>query len=417
MTYTAKSATAPSGTAGRLPLTPRDLLRMREFYQRCASLSPEAALLAVLATRLDGREEIEVHPGDLIEDVCQRLDWRDRADPPSPEVISAWLRRLGFERIGRDAQGVTYTIRWESVWQLDPREVSRDRVDLLNLSGAELLGLLVEEQGAFPAPRLWCPTCHRQEAALLGNWGSGLEVALPCSECGGPTERLNPSWLEKASVRVRGAIRDDRALLPKVKAEWEKLTDGAPWPALQEPFAWFTRVWANATRLRGRPPNPMVCYQLAHAVEALESAGVSQEQIAELFQEPDRERRQALFRRLPDRVHRFLGTDGPGIGVDLPSVNRKRLWEAVQWAHRQWTNPMARLRGERPFQVAGPRRVVAAPPPPTRSSDVPRSCPKCGSRALSAVAEGRLTRMGCSTCGWDAFISSNRAEGQQYTSA
>jgi hypothetical protein len=218
-------------------------------------------------------------------------------------------------------------------------------------------------------------------------------------------------------VRVRRAIRADQALLPKVKAEWEKLTDGAPWPALQEPFAWFTRLWANATRLRGRPPSPMVCYQLAHAVEALESAGVSQEQIARLFQEPRRERRQALFRRLPDRVHRFLGTDGPGLVADLPSVNGKRLWETVRWARRQWTNPMARLRGERPFQVASLQRVVTEPPPATRSFDVPKSCPKCRSSALSAVAEGRLTRICCSTCGWDAFISSSPAEGQQYTSA
>ena len=400
VTYTKESGTAPSGTTRR-SLTSRDLFRRREFYRRCASLSPEAALVAVLVMRLEGREEMAVHPGELVEDVSPLLDWKDRADPPSPELISEGLRRLGFERVGRDARGVRYAIRWESLWALDPREVSRGRVDPLDLSGAELLRLLVEDQGAFLAPRLWCPTCRRLEA-LLDDWASGPAVRLLCSVCEAPTERLSAHWFTRASERIRRAVRSDRTLLPRVKAEWAARTDGAPLPTLREPFAWINSVWASANRPLGRPSSPWVCYQLAHAVGALQSAGVSREQVAKLFQEPDRERRQALFQRLPDGVHRFRDTRGPGLVLELPSVNGTRLWEAVRWAHRQWTNPMARVRGERPFHVPSPGRVA---PAPKRSSDVPQCCPKCRSSVLSAVPDGgRLMRIRCSACGWDAFL-------------
>src|SRR5260370_36485160 len=60
-------------------LTPRDLAAQRGAGDGCAFLSAEAALLAVLVARMGGREEIAVHPGDLIDELRGRLDSRGEA--------------------------------------------------------------------------------------------------------------------------------------------------------------------------------------------------------------------------------------------------------------------------------------------------------------------------------------------------
>src|SRR6266851_8117593 len=104
-------------------LTPRDLAAQRGAVEACAFLSAEAALLAVLVARIGEREQIVIHPGDLLEEVRERLDWRDVPAALHPKRIGAWLRRLGFSPVGRDRLGVKYAIHWDRLWQLDPREV------------------------------------------------------------------------------------------------------------------------------------------------------------------------------------------------------------------------------------------------------------------------------------------------------
>src|SRR5438552_18466949 len=99
-----------AGTTGR-PVTPHDLFAMRAVFERCASLSAKAAVLAVLVARIGELERIVVHPADLIEDLRQRLHWRDAPEELHPHLVGVWLRQLGFTPAGRDRRGVTYEIR------------------------------------------------------------------------------------------------------------------------------------------------------------------------------------------------------------------------------------------------------------------------------------------------------------------
>lgn len=357
----AREWTYTVGVMGRgRPVTPRDLLDRKPFFEACASLSADAAILAVLVDHLAGRERIEVRPGDLVTGVGRRLRRRDASRPVEARFISERLRRLGFEPVRRDGRGQRYEIRWDQVWHLDPREVTRERVDVLSLGGAELLRLLAEEQGAFFAPRLWCPRCRRVTATL---WGAGRErlerddVHDPCDACAGRTELLDPGWLQKASARVRRAVRQDPDLLAEVKAEWTAVHGEEFLPALPEPFRWLNAVWARTGKPEHRPFEPLVCYQLAHAVDQLEAAGIPWETILEVVAEPNREKRLKLCARLSNPPQRSLAGS---LTAALPSVNRGRLEEAVRWARRQWTNPMARVRDDRPARgkIVGTDRAI-----------------------------------------------------------
>ncbi len=212
--------TAVSHTAGRA-LTPRDLAAQRGCFEECAFLSAEAALLAVLVARIGELEQIVIHPGDLVEELSGRLDWRDVPAALHPRRIGAWLRRLGFAPVGRDRLGVRYEIQWDQLWQLDPRAVSApgEGLDLFALEGSELLRLLVQEQNLFFAPRVWCPTCHRVVATVWGDLAERRGPLWPCLKCGSTPRLLDDTWLPWASDRIRNAIRKDRNLLPRVKAE------------------------------------------------------------------------------------------------------------------------------------------------------------------------------------------------------
>src|SRR5260370_954370 len=93
-------ATAVFHTAGRA-VTPHDLAAQRGYFEACAFLSAEAALLAVLVARIGELEQIVIHPGDLVEELSRRLDWRDVPGALRPKRIGVWLRRLGFAPVGR----------------------------------------------------------------------------------------------------------------------------------------------------------------------------------------------------------------------------------------------------------------------------------------------------------------------------
>jgi hypothetical protein len=332
------------------PVTPQDLLDMKPFFDACASLSVDAAILAVLVDRLEGRERIEVRPGDLVMDVGRRVGRRDTPRRLEARFIGDRLRRFGFQQVRRDKRGLRYEIRWDQVWHLDPREVTREHVDVLCLGGAELLRLLTEEQAFFFAPRLWCPRCRRVTATLLGDWRERLErdeVHFPCDACGDPTELLNPRWLYQASARVRRALRLYPDLLAEVKAEWRSVHGGNSLSELPEPFAWLNAVWARTGNPGHRPFEPLVCYQLAHTVDQLEAAGISSKEILEILAEPNMGKRLKLGERFSKPLQRSLASR---LTAGLPSVNSTRLEEAVRWVRQQWTNPMARVRGDRPIR-------------------------------------------------------------------
>src|SRR5712691_4371267 len=103
------------------PVTRQDLLDMKPFFEAYASLSADAAILAVLVNRLEGRERIEVHPGDLVADVSRCLGRRDTPRRLEARFVGDRVRRLGFQQFRRDGRGLRYEIRWDQVWRLDPR--------------------------------------------------------------------------------------------------------------------------------------------------------------------------------------------------------------------------------------------------------------------------------------------------------
>lgn len=143
-----------------------------------------------------------------------------------------------------------YEIHWDRLWQLDPRAVSApgEGLDLFALEGAALVRLLVQEQSLFFAPRIWCPTCHGVVATLWGDPAERRGEVWPCLNCGSTTRFLEDTWLSRASDRIRTAIRKDRNLLPRIKAEWEDLHDGAAFPRLPQPLGWLNAVWEKAGR-------------------------------------------------------------------------------------------------------------------------------------------------------------------------
>jgi len=391
-------------------LTPRDLAAQRGAVEGCAFLSAEAALLAVLMARMGEREEIVIHPGDLIDELRGRLDWRDVPATLNPKRIGAWLRRLGLSPVGRDRLGVKYEIHWDQLWQLDPREVSAEGegLDLLALEGTALVRLLVHELHLFGAPKIWCPKCHRVIATLWGDPAARRGDLWPCRKCGSLTRLLEDTWLPWASDRMRTAIRNDRNLLPRVKAEWEDLHDGAPFPRLPEPFAWLNAAWQKAGKPRGRPTAVHERYALAHAVEQLERAGVLESDIEEIFRIHGKSR-QMRYNKLPARVHRFLGPCEGGFAVDLPSVQPRTLWAGVRWVRRQWTHPRSRLRGEGTFpgaisQTIGIEAPTASAPrrAPELIANIPEMCPKCGNDVLANIQASSLLWVRCWKCGWSA---------------
>jgi hypothetical protein len=362
----------------------------------------------VLVARIGEREQIVIHPGDLIDELRGRLDWRDVPGALNPKRIGAWLRRLGFSPVGRDRLGMKYEIHWDHLWQLDPRAVSAEGegLDLLALEGTALVRLLVHEPHLFGAPKIWCPTCHRVIGILWGDPAARRGDLWPCRKCGSPTHLLEDTWLPWASARMRTAIRNDRNLLPRVKAEWEDLHDGGPFPRLPEPLEWLNAAWQKAGKPRGRPTVVHERYALAHVVEQLECAGASESDIEEILQAHGR-RRQMRYNKLPAHVHRFLGPCEGGFAVDLPSAHPRTLWADVQWVRRQWTNPMARLRGDRNFPAASPKREIgmdAAVLAPLRLPDpvshMPKICPKCRNSVLATNKDGSLLWVRCWECGW-----------------
>jgi len=94
--------------AGNLGLV-QDLLELaREQGQDRAGLSDEAeALVSVLAEKLAGEGEMIVHPGDLCDDLKAALRWKD---PPRPETVGRWLKRLKIPRAPRASGGVRYIV-------------------------------------------------------------------------------------------------------------------------------------------------------------------------------------------------------------------------------------------------------------------------------------------------------------------
>lgn len=102
-----------------LAVTPDLLALAREHVEDRDSASAEAeSLLAELAERLGLAGSLTVRPGDLREALQRRLGWRDA---PTPELVGAWLRRLGFRRGRKDREGARYEVTAERLREVATR--------------------------------------------------------------------------------------------------------------------------------------------------------------------------------------------------------------------------------------------------------------------------------------------------------
>jgi len=359
--------------AGRA-ITPEDLHARRDLYEKCAFLSSEAALLAVLVDRIGTWDRIVVRPGELLGDLRKRVAAWDTAEPVNPNLIGLWLRRLGFSPIGRNSRGRTYEIRWDQLWETDPRQLNGAGLNPCRLNGRQLLRLLVQEPRSFLAPQIWCPRCQGVTGILWGDWMERVRDVFCCSACDGPATLLEEGWRKVASERISRAIRENPDLLPRVKMEWDELHDGATFPRLPDPFGWFDRTWKRAGKPSGRPSSLLVRYELAHTVGQLESAGLSSEQIQQIFLERNKETRFQIYDNFPNWVPRFLGKGFRDSIGEISAVSRpEQLWRRVQWARRQWNNPMARLEEHRVSAPSaepqsGQKSTSPHPPGPAHSS-------------------------------------------------
>ena len=88
--------------------------------------------------------------------------------------------------------------------------------DLLDLSGSELLRLLVEINCSVLDS--WCPRC---QTFMVKD--DNQPVENKCAKCGGVRVVLDDKFWGRASVRIKRAIGLDRMLLRTVKADWESL--------------------------------------------------------------------------------------------------------------------------------------------------------------------------------------------------
>jgi hypothetical protein len=216
-------------------------------------------------------------------------------------------------------------------------------VDVMTLSGPELLRLVLQTPRVSERLRR-CLQCGFQVLDL----GSPRDEPLTCVNCRqGRCERLGVGWWRRAAGRMRRACRQDPTLLPAIKAEWEARHGDVPLPVFPDPFSWLNAVWETVAK-RGRSFDARRHHELAHLVDRLSSAGISMNKISVILSTADHVVRERLYDALPAAVRRWLGASFRAELKNLPFVSSKEeLLRSVRWAHRQWTEPRARLRGER----------------------------------------------------------------------
>lgn len=216
-------------------------------------------------------------------------------------------------------------------------------VDVLALNGRELLRLVLHHPNVLDRLSR-CERCGAQ-GQFVGFGPGAPRRCFACDE--GMCLPLGAQWWAKAAGRMRTACQRDRGLVSALKAEWKASYGDVPLPALPSPFEWLNEAWKR-TGSRGRPLSAQAHFELAYAAGRFESAGVSLNKFFEILRQPDRSKRPEIYDRLPAHSRGFLGDDTRNRLARLPFVStREEMGRRLRWARRQWTDPIARLRGER----------------------------------------------------------------------
>ena len=214
-------------------------------------------------------------------------------------------------------------------------------INLPTLSGEEWLRLLVEtKMGAFVG---WCASCRIGEC-----------YREECQWCRAPLLKMGEQFWSQIDRKIQWAMRKDRALLSRVKSEWESHYGTKYLPIFPPSLVLLHTLWEQAMPPPHQPFAPRVHYQVANWIASLRQLGLSKEESLEVLSTDDFpngqfERQGKNYANIPGEDLRKLGkTFRLAVGSLPCSVkNLSETWRTLKWVNRQRTVPMARLKGER----------------------------------------------------------------------
>ncbi len=215
-------------------------------------------------------------------------------------------------------------------------------VNLERLSGESWVRLLTEMNMGNLAG--WCAQCE----------GGEVQERMMCQDCGASLLVFDPPFWKRVGVKIRRAIKRDRTLLSRVKAEWETLNGSRRTPSFPGQLEWLITAWQRVGKPAGRPFEVSVHYRLANWIADLRALGLSNEEIVDILGEEDLpdgpiKRGRKDYANLPGKKLRELREGVKRSLGYLPggALHLEELWRIVKWVERQRDVPMARLRGER----------------------------------------------------------------------
>ena len=215
-------------------------------------------------------------------------------------------------------------------------------MNLKGLNGEQWLRLLTLETN-FTALVGWCPHCH-----------GGERVGPCCRYCGNQILLFDDAHWDRVGSKIRGALRKDRTLLPRVKADREQLYGTQPQPNFPDRLSWLRLAWEGAAKPSHRPFEAALHYRMANCVQILQECGLSRGEIAdvlgeEIIKAEPKERQRKKYGGMPLEDLRALRNGvrdlfGYTPGAALSVVEMGRI---STWVNRQRAVPMARLNGVR----------------------------------------------------------------------
>ena len=244
---------------------------------------------------------------------------------------------------GRDVWKITKKIlvRLAALRRRLSKKKWSDGIDVRRLSGEEWLRLLAGEtnMGAFVG---WCERCR-----------TGKCREKTCHHCGAELLLFDEQFWSQIGRKIRRALQKDKALLSRVKSEWESLYGMKYKPTFPPPLEWLHTLWEQTSPPPHSPFAPQVHYQVANWIESLRRLGLSKQEIIEVLGDSDlpdglnvgerqdyAELSHADLLMLRNKFRQAVGRL-PGSVKDLPE-----MWRTIKWVDRQRTVPMARLKGE-----------------------------------------------------------------------
>ena len=235
------------------------------------------------------------------------------------------------------------------VWALRPtvqRRMCKKKwsagIDLRTLSGEEWLRLLTGETNMVALVG-WCGNCRVGEC-----------YRESCQRCGAALTLFNETFWSQIGRKIHRALQKNRTLLSRIKSDRENLYGTKHQPTFPAPLAWLHTLWEQTLPPPHQPFAPQVHYRVANWIESLRRLGLSKQEIIEVLGDkklPDgaiKGERQD-YAKLPHADLLVLGEEfRRAVGSPPGSVNDlSEMWRTIQWADRQRTVPMARLKGER----------------------------------------------------------------------